>query len=75
MYTKQFLAAVGGVALANAQAPPPVSTLSTTMSGVLPVLPSQTPFLGVGTIEGAIIYDGPMNPGFTGKYTPTSHLV
>jgi len=47
---------------------PPVSTLSTTMSGVLPEIPSATPFLGVETIEGAIVDDGPIEEGFTGMY-------
>lgn len=65
MFAKQFLVAASGIALASAQAPP-VSTLSTTMSGVLPVLPTQTPFTGLETIEGAIVYDGPVVDGFTG---------
>jgi len=44
--------------------PPPSQTLSTTMSGVLPVIPTETPgpFAGVETEEGAIVYDGPANP-------------
>ncbi|KAK5115110.1 hypothetical protein LTR62_001807 [Meristemomyces frigidus] len=38
-------------------------TLATTLSGVLPVLPTQTPgFSGVETEEGAIVYDGPAKP-------------
>lgn len=44
--------------------PPPPETLATTLSGVLPVLPTQAPFTGVETEEGAIVYDGPMNPSF-----------
>lgn len=67
MHTKQIVAAVSGIALINAQAPP-VSTLSTTMSGVLPVLPVATGFTGVETIEEAIAYDGPVVDGFTGWY-------
>ncbi|KAF8852024.1 hypothetical protein BDZ45DRAFT_750026 [Acephala macrosclerotiorum] len=65
MHTKQILVAVSGIALVNAQAPP-VSTLSTAMSGVLPALPVATGFTGVETIEGAITYDGPVVDGFTG---------
>lgn len=44
--------------------PPPPQVLSTTLSGVLPVLPTVTPgpFAGVETEEGAIIDDGPANP-------------
>lgn len=66
MHTKQILVAVSGIALVNAQAPP-VSTLSTAMSGVLPALPVATGFTGVETIEGAITYDGPVVDGFTGS--------
>jgi len=57
-----------GAALAYAQGegagypPPPPETLSMTMSGVLPVVPTETPFAGVETEEGAIVYDGPANP-------------
>jgi hypothetical protein len=68
MHSKQLLAA-GTFALVNA-APPPVSTLSTlstTMSGVLPYLPISTGFTGVEIIEGAIVYDGPVVDGFTGN--------
>jgi hypothetical protein len=71
MFAKKFLAVVGGIALASAQEFPPtsvpVSTLSTTMSGVLPYLPTETPFTGLETIEGAIVYDGPVVEGFTGS--------
>ncbi|KAJ4387253.1 Cell surface superoxide dismutase [Cu-Zn] 4 [Gnomoniopsis smithogilvyi] len=65
---------LGSAALARAQvsqaqgAPPPASLLTATKSGVLPVAP--TPFTGVETEEGAIIYDGPMNPGFAGLNGP-----
>lgn len=40
--------------------PPDPVLLSTTKSGVLPVLP--TPFSGVETLEGAIIVKGPPDP-------------
>jgi len=63
MYTSLILPFVGA-ALAAAQVPPPPVLLTATESGVLPVLP--TGFAGVETEEGAIIYDGPANPGFTG---------
>lgn len=53
-------------AIVNAQMPPAPVLLMTAMSGVLPVLPTATPFAGVETIEGAITYDGPANPGFSG---------
>lgn len=65
---------LGTAALARAQAsqvqgvPPPASLLTATKSGVLPVAP--TPFAGVETEEGAITYDGPMNPGFAGLNGP-----
>jgi hypothetical protein len=67
MNAKQFLVGLGGIALASAQVPPPTGILSTTLSGVLPVLPTETPFTGLGTIEGAIVYDGPVVEGFTGE--------
>ena len=41
--------------------PPSPVLLTTTTSGVLPVLP-VTPFPGVETLEGAIIVKGPPNP-------------
>ncbi|KAF2109790.1 cytosolic Cu/Zn superoxide dismutase, partial [Lophiotrema nucula] len=51
----------------RAQGPPPgIVVLSTSKSGVLPVIPTATPFAGVDTLEGAIINAGPVNPGFTG---------
>lgn len=65
---KSVLALGGIFALVAAQAPPAPVLLSTTKSGVLPVIPTATPgatFIGVETIEGAITYDGPANPGFT----------
>jgi len=43
---------------------PATSILTYTMSGVLPVLP--TAFAGVFTIQGALIDDDPVNPGFMG---------
>ena len=67
MYTNVLLAACGA-ALVRAQGagegfpPPPPQTLSTALSGVLPVLPTATPFAGVETEEGAIIDQGPANP-------------
>ncbi|KAI9743059.1 MAG: hypothetical protein M1818_003354 [Claussenomyces sp. TS43310] len=67
MHTKSLLAAWSGLTLVRAQAEGPAPTpsvLSTTQSGVLPILP--TPFSGVETIEGAITYDGPAIAGFTG---------
>ena len=67
MYAKYAIAALGSLALASAQgAPPPPGTLTTTMSGVLPVLP--TPFTGIETEEGAITYDGNPVIGFTGMF-------
>ena len=69
MQTKFLLSALSSLALVSAQAQgpaPPASTLSTTQSGVLPILPTNTPFTGLETIEGAITYDGPMIDGFTG---------
>jgi Cu/Zn superoxide dismutase len=51
--------------------PPPV-LLSTTKSGVLPVIPSATgtPFAGVDTLQGAIISPLPPNPSYTGVLGP-----
>ncbi|KAF2247877.1 hypothetical protein BU26DRAFT_565304 [Trematosphaeria pertusa] len=46
--------------------PPPPIVLSTTKSGVLPILPTNTPFTGVDTLDGAIINPGPIVPGFLG---------
>lgn len=58
MYRSVFLSIA---AVANAQSlvqgPAPSEVLLTTVqSGVLPVLPTATPFTGVETIEGAIVY-------------------
>jgi len=67
MYASLLIPALGA-AVVYAQGegagypPPPPQTLSTVMSGVLPVLPTGTPFAGVETEEGAIVYDGPANP-------------
>ena len=75
---KSGLAFGGMLALAAAQAPPAPVLLSTTKSGVLPVIPTATPgatFTGVETIEGAITYDGPANPGFTVGSDPISFLT
>jgi hypothetical protein len=66
-----ILAACLSLANASPQAegvPPPPVLLNATKSGVLPVEP--TPFNGVETEEGAIIYDGPPNPGFAGLNGP-----
>ena len=62
------LATLGhGQSVSRAQGPPPpIVVLSTTKSGVLPVIPTGMPFVGVDTLEGAIINPGPVNPGFTG---------
>jgi hypothetical protein len=67
MHAKKSLVVMGGVALVSAQVPPPTGILSTTLSGVLPVLPTETPFTGLETIEGAIVDDGPVVEGFTGE--------
>ncbi|QIX00623.1 hypothetical protein AMS68_006140 [Peltaster fructicola] len=72
MYNNALRLLVSTAALANAQSlaqgpAPPEVLLSATQSGVLPVLPTATPFTGVETIEGAIVFDGPSNPGFTGQ--------
>lgn len=70
MYTKYALTVLSA-ALAHAQSmgagegypDPPPQTLSTTKSGVLPVLPTPSAdFTGVEINEGAIVYDGPPNP-------------
>jgi hypothetical protein len=68
---KRFMFA-GLVALAAAQAPPSPVLLTATKSGVDPIVP--TPFNGVETIEGAIIYDGPAIEGFTGLFI-LSHIT
>jgi hypothetical protein len=67
MLAKQFLVAVSGMVFVSAQVPPPTGILSTVLSGVLPVLPTETPFTGLETIEGAIVNDGPVVVGFTGE--------
>lgn len=54
-----FLAGVAAVAHAQSlvQGPAPSQVLLTSVeSGVLPVLPTATPFTGVETIEGAITF-------------------
>ena len=66
MHAALLLPVLGAALVRGQGAPPPPQTLSTTMSGVLPVLPTATPFTGVETEEGAIVYDGPANPGFVG---------
>lgn len=59
--------ALGAVASAQYQPPPSPVLLSTTKSGVLPVLP-PSPFAGVETLEGAIMMKGPPNASYTGVY-------
>lgn len=46
--------------------PPPPVVLSTTKSGVIPSLPTETGFEGVDTLQGAIISPRPPQPGYTG---------
>jgi hypothetical protein len=75
MYTP-FLVSLGLTALASAQSqvvggpPPPPEVLSTTKSGVLPILPTGTPFAGVDTLQGAIISPLPPLPGYAGVEGP-----
>ncbi|KAI9691442.1 MAG: hypothetical protein M1822_007513 [Bathelium mastoideum] len=71
MYASILLAVVSATCVCAQGAgeglpPPPPQTLSTTLSGVLPVIPTATPgpFAGVETEEGAIIDQGPANPSF-----------
>ena len=67
LVASSFVAVAHGQSASRAQGPPPSPVvLSTTKSGVLPVLPTSTAFAGVDTLEGAIINPGPVNPGFTG---------
>ena len=74
MPSKLFLlSTLNSLAFVHAQVqgpPPPPQTLTATQSGVLPVLP--TPFSGIETNEGAIVYDGPPNPGFVGLGGPAT---
>ncbi|KAI1080430.1 cytosolic Cu/Zn superoxide dismutase [Whalleya microplaca] len=71
MYVSLALTAVGSACLAGAQvqgsAPDP-QVLNATQSGVLPVLP--TPFDGVEILEGSIVDQGRVNPGFAGLTGP-----
>jgi hypothetical protein len=68
-----FILAAGFAALVSAQSqvteapPPPPVVLSTTKSGVLPVIPAATgaPFAGVDTLQGAIISPLPPNASYT----------
>ncbi|KAF2031146.1 hypothetical protein EK21DRAFT_63756 [Setomelanomma holmii] len=69
MFSKSLL--FGILPLAAAQVtqvheapPPPPQRLNTTKSGVIPTLP--TPFVGVDTLQGAIIMPLPPNPGYVG---------
>ncbi len=66
---KSSLLLLGFSALATAQnvteaPPPPQVLLTTTKSGVIPVLP--TPFAGAETEQGAIVNQLPPPPGYTG---------
>ena len=54
MYNKALFSALGGLALASAQS-----------SATNPAVPSSN--AEVPTIEGALTYDGPPVPGFTGS--------
>ena len=61
MHQRTVACLMGGAVLAAAQSqvqgPPPAPVLLTTkFSAVLPVIPTATPFAGVETEEGAIIY-------------------
>ena len=58
------LLGAAALAIASPQAPPDPVLLTSTQSGVDPIVP--TPFPGVETIEGAITYDGDPIPGFVG---------
>ena len=69
MHAAYILPALLSVALAQSSngegegfPDPPPQTLATTMSGVLPVIPAETPFVGEEINEGALVYDGPANP-------------
>ena len=55
MYAKILLPALSALVLANAQTP------------TNPAIPSST--VGIPTIEGALVYDGPPVIGFTGSYS------
>ncbi|KAF2126634.1 hypothetical protein P153DRAFT_297533 [Dothidotthia symphoricarpi CBS 119687] len=73
MLQRTILPIMGFLALASAQEvqvqeapPPPPQLLNSTKSGVLPQLPTQTPFTGIPTLQGAIISPVPPQPGYTG---------
>lgn len=50
--------------------PPPPVRLNATKSGVIPSLPSGTPFAGVDTLQGAIVGPLPPQPGYAGLLGP-----
>lgn len=63
-----FSLAFGAMTFAQDQVteapPPPPVVLSTVKSGVIPALPTGTPFAGVDTLQGAIISPLPPQPGY-----------
>ncbi|KAL6709129.1 Cell surface superoxide dismutase [Cu-Zn] 4 [Coniothyrium glycines] len=74
MLSKVFLPlAFSAMALAQSQVteapPPPPIVLATAKSGVIPALPSGTPFAGVDTLQGAIIAPLPPQPGYAPNAT------
>lgn len=71
MLSSQILAVLGAaVVSAQNNYPPPFVLLTSTKSGVLPVLP--TPFSGVETNEGAIVNKAPINPTYTPVFGPAA---
>ena len=70
MYTTLFLGllpfAAAQVAQVTEAPPPPPVRLTATKSGVIPSLPSGTPFAGVDTLQGAIMMPLPPQPGYVG---------
>lgn len=68
MLSLSVVAFSGALAAAQFVPPPPFSTLTATMSGVLPEIPPG--FTGVPTEEGAIVAQAAPNPTHTGVFGP-----
>ena len=60
MYSTLFISALSGLALVHAQS-------EATPNPTIPAMPTST--VGIPTIEGALVYDGPPVLGYTGSFS------
>lgn len=74
MHSKLALISLLGATVSSQQlvqeVAPPVQILSTTKSGVLPSLPTATPFTGLRTLQGAVVDKAPADPSYQGLNGP-----